>query len=138
MQSALLTASKWILIHRYFGLVVVAVFLGTGMFMRFHEPPMEDLNNSVRVLYRSAHIYLLMSGLLNFAFGLAPFRKETIISRIGSIFLLISPVLIFLGFCLESSRTIIDRPITAMGVYLVFAGSLIRGISLWRMLRFII
>ena len=100
--------------------------------MRFHNPPMPDLPDSMRVLHRSAHIYLLMSGLLNFAFGTAGNRKETIVSIIGSIFLLISPVLIFIGFCMESPRSVIDRPITAMGVYLVFAGSLFRGFSSWR------
>jgi hypothetical protein len=110
----------------------VGVFLGTGMFMRFHQPPMSDLADSIRVLHRSAHIYLLMSGLLNFAFGTAGDCKETIVSRVGSVFLLIAPVLIFIGFCMESPRTVIDRPITAMGVYLVFAGSLLRGFSSWR------
>lgn len=126
---------RWILIHRYYGLIVIITFLGTGMFMRFHQPPMSSFADSMRMLYRSAHIYLLMSGLLNFAFGTAGDRKETIVSVIGSIFLLIAPVLIFTGFCIESPRTVIDRPITAMGVYLVFAGSLLRGISSWRQTR---
>ena len=104
--------------------------------MRHHHPPMTELADSMRVLYRSAHIYLLMSGLLNFAFGTAGDRKETIVSIIGSIFLLIAPVLIFIGFCLESPRTVIDRPITSMGVYLVFAGALLRGLSSWRQSRY--
>jgi hypothetical protein len=135
VQHLVKTHSGWILIHRYLGLLIVAVFLGTGLFMRFRNPPMTDLSDTVRVLFRSAHIYLLMSGLLNFAFGLAPLNNETILSRIASIFLFTAPVLIFLGFCLESPRTVIDRPITAMGVYLVFAGALLRGISLWRSSR---
>jgi hypothetical protein len=124
--------SRWILIHRYYGLIIIVVFLGTGQFMRHHHPPMSDLADSMRVLFRSAHIYLLMSGLLNFEFGTASDRKETVVSIIGSVFLLTAPVLIFIGFCIESPRGVIDRPITAMGVYLVFAGSLLRGISLWR------
>jgi hypothetical protein len=124
--------SKWVLIHRNYGLIIIVVFLGTGQFMRHHDPPMSDLADSMRVLFRSAHIYLLMSGLLNFAFGIAGNRKETAVSVIGSIFLLIAPVLILAGFFMESPRTVIDRPITAMGVYLVFGGSLLRGISLWR------
>lgn len=124
--------SRWILIHRYYGLVIIVVFLGTGQFMRHHHPPMSELADSMRLLFRSAHIYLLMSGLLNFAFGTTGDRKETIISVIGSIFLLAAPVLIFIGFCVESPHTVIDRPITSMGVYLVFAGSLLRGFALWR------
>jgi hypothetical protein len=127
--------SRWTLIHRYYGLIIIVVFLGTGQFLRHHHPPMTELADSMRMLFRSAHIYLLMSGLLNFAFGTASYRKESIISVIGSIFLLAAPVLIFTGFCIESPRTVIDRPITAMGVYLVFAGSLLRGISSWRQSR---
>jgi hypothetical protein len=127
--------SRWVLVHRYYGLIIIGVFLGTGQFMRHHHPPMSDLTDTVRVLFRSAHIYLLMSGLVNFAFGTAGDRKETIVSHIGSVFLLIAPMLIFIGFCLESPRTVIDRPITAWGIYLVYAGSLIRGISSWRQTR---
>jgi hypothetical protein len=127
------TGSRWILIHRYYGLIIIVVFLGTGQFMRHHHPPMSDLADSMRVLFRSAHIYLLMSGLLNFAFGTSNIQKEDIGSRIGSILLFIAPTLILAGFFLESPLTEIDRPITAWGIYLVFAGSLIRSLALWRL-----
>jgi hypothetical protein len=125
-------ASGWALIHRYYGLIIIVVFLGTGQFMRHHHPPMSDLADSMRVLFRSAHIYLLMSGLLNFAFGTSNIQKENLASRIGSILIFIAPPLILAGFFLESPLRQIDRPITAMGIYLVFAGSLIRSFALWR------
>lgn len=127
--------SRWILIHRYYGLIIIVVFLGTGQFMRHHHPPMSELADSMRVLFRSAHIYLLMSGLLNFAFGTSNIQKENIASWIGSILLFIGPPLLLTGFFLESPQMVIDRPITAWGIYLVFAGSLIRGIALWRLSR---
>ena len=74
-----------------------------------------------------------MSGLLNFAFGTSNLQKENLASRIGSIFLLIGPLFILTGFFLESPRTVIDRPITAWGIYLVYGGSLIRSIASWRL-----
>jgi hypothetical protein len=125
-------ASGWVLIHRYYGLIIIVVFLGTGQFMRHHHPPMSDLADSMRVLFRSAHIYFLMAGLLNFAFGTSNIQKENLASRIGSILIFIAPPLILAGFFLESPLRQIDRPITAMGIYLVFAGSLIRSFALWR------
>jgi hypothetical protein len=127
--------TRWVLIHRYYGLIIIFVFLGTGQFMRHHHPPMSDLADSIRVLFRSAHIYFLMSGLLNFAFGTSNILKENLASRIGSILLFIAPPFILAGFFLESPRMEIDRPVTAWGIYLVYAGSLIRSIACWLLSR---
>ena len=57
-------------IHLVVGLAGVVLFLGTGQYMdRVHDHlrGMEDVR---RMLFRSAHIYLLWSSLLNLALGL--------------------------------------------------------------------
>jgi hypothetical protein len=51
------------------GVLVVGVFLITGQFMRHHEPPMGTLGDSVRLMFRSRHIYILASGLVNLMLG---------------------------------------------------------------------
>lgn len=116
-------------IHRIYGIVVVLVFLGTGQYMLHRHPAMTEIPTQSRLLYRSAHIYLVMAGLLNLAVGtyLSPGRKW--LQLPGSILLLLSPVLIFWGFATESMRPVIDRNLTSLGVYTTFAGTLLHALS---------
>ncbi|HSP06411.1 MAG TPA: hypothetical protein VLR94_04500 [Acidobacteriota bacterium] len=114
------------LLHRVYGVVVVLVFLGTGQYMLHRHPAMTELAANSRMLYRSAHIYLVMSGLLNLAVGayIVP-RRLKWLQWAGSIFLVVAPALLFAGFCRESIQPGIDRPLTSSGVYLAFAGVLL-------------
>jgi hypothetical protein len=56
--------------HLWVGVLIVVVILVTGQFMRHHEPPMSALSDSTRLMFRSRHIYLLASGLVNLMLGL--------------------------------------------------------------------
>ena len=55
--------------HLWVGGLIVVVFLITGQFMRHHGPPMGALSDSTRLMFRSRHIYLLASGLVNLMWG---------------------------------------------------------------------
>lgn len=116
-------------LHRSVGVVAVLVFLGTGQYMRHRNPAMAALADATRMLYRSAHIYLLMAGLLNLAVGAYIVPGHKWVQRIGSIFLFAAPVLMFAGFWVESMQSGINRPLTAFGVYLAFAGTLLHFVA---------
>jgi hypothetical protein len=113
--------------HLSVGLLMVVVFLVTGQLMRRHEPPMGALSDSARLMFRSRHIYLLASGLVNLILGLYMQREpsgwRTIVQVIGSSLLMASPVLLILAFTVEPERGF--RPEmwwSAAGLYALFAG----------------
>ena len=55
--------------HLIFGFVVLIVFLLTGQYMdRFHEH-LRYTPDGPRMLYRTRHIFILMSGLLHLGLG---------------------------------------------------------------------
>lgn len=116
-------------IHRIYGVLVVVVFLGTGQYMLHRHPAMTEIATQSRLLYRSAHIYLLMAGLINLAVGTYLSRGRKWLQFPGSALLLVSPVLIFCGFATESLQPGIDRTLTSLGVYSVFAGTLLHALS---------
>jgi hypothetical protein len=120
-------------VHRWLGWLFIPVFLGTGLFMRFHEPAMIVLDPVTRILLRSNHIYLLASALLNLVIGSTPALQTSrtaikVSIMIASLLLLISPPMLLYGFFAESNHGDMERPSTHLGVYSLFAGSLLYGI----------
>src|SRR5690349_14407901 len=89
-------------VHRWLGLIVVLVFFSTGIVMRLHHLDQLPDDSGLRMLFRSRHIYMLFSGLLNIAIGLrywVPIAgRGSRIGIAGSLLLMLSPVLMALGF----------------------------------------
>jgi uncharacterized membrane protein len=108
-------------IHVAMGLAAVVLFLATGIYMRTQETFL--LPDGVRLLYRSRHIYLLLSALLNLLVGIhyrAGASGKTIRS-IGSTLILIAPPSLFAAFFLDSPRALL----THIGIYSIAAGSVL-------------
>jgi hypothetical protein len=55
--------------HQLFGILVVIVFLLTGQYMDIYLGHLQEMADGPRMLYRSRHIYILLSGLLNMGLG---------------------------------------------------------------------
>jgi hypothetical protein len=114
-------------VHLSIGLLVVVVFLLTGQFMRYHSPPLGTLSDSVRLMFRSRHIYFLASGLVNLMLGLYMQRRaegwRRIAQTIGSGLLTVSPVLLMLAFIIEPQRGFQPEMWwSAAGLYALFGG----------------
>lgn len=76
-------------------LVGVAAFLATGLYMdRFHGH-LRGYDDAVRMLFRSTHVYLLLSAVVNVVFGLhlrpAESRPRRALQALGSAALLAGP-----------------------------------------------
>jgi hypothetical protein len=116
-------------LHRAVGIATVLVFFATGLFLRYHRPPMTSYDDATRLLFRSGHIYLLFSGLVNLALGLhlTPLRGLAArrLAFAGSVLLVIAPLFLLAGFGLESTGLGMDRPITHLGIYAAFGGVLL-------------
>jgi hypothetical protein len=113
--------------HLWVGVLIVVVFLITGQFMRHHDPPMGTLGGSTRLMFRSRHIYLLASGLVNLMIGLYLQRQvegwRRTIQMVGSGLLVASPALLILAFAVEPEKGFqTEMWWSASGLYALFAG----------------
>jgi hypothetical protein len=55
--------------HLIFGLLLVIVFLLTGQYMDHFHQHLQSMPDGPRMLYRSRHIYILLSGLIHLGIG---------------------------------------------------------------------
>jgi hypothetical protein len=120
--------------HLVAGTIAVIAFLITGQFMRHHQPPMETLDDSVRLMFRSRHIYILAAGLVNLILGLYLQPQASIWRRTvqlaGSVLLLGSLVPLILAFVLEPQRGFQPHMRwSAAGLYALFGGSMAHFVS---------
>lgn len=56
-------------IHFWVGVVGMLAFVCTGQYMHIFHNHLEGMADAPRMLYRSAHIYLLLSSIINLAAG---------------------------------------------------------------------
>ena len=113
--------------HLKIGLIFIAIFLATGLYMvwMFSEGEHE---RGLRMMYRTAHTYILLSALVNLALGTyVSFRTEKSLHRqqmVGSWMLLFAPAIFTLAFFAEPTEENLMRPISLVGMFAVFLGVL--------------
>jgi hypothetical protein len=119
------TAQRWL------GIVILAAFAATGWVMLLHHPAMEGLPPVTRLQMRSGHIFLMFSGALNLLLSLLPppRRRASRLRRsaalAGSLLVMAAAVQLLAGFFLESSRGVLDRPLTTTALVESFVGTLL-------------
>jgi hypothetical protein len=120
-------------IHLWSGGLTVAVFVISGQLMRHHQPPMDTLPESVRLMFRSRHIYILAGGLVNPMLGLylqpaAAWRG--VVQLIGSGMLVISPALLMAAFAVETASGFRPEMFwSSLGLYLLFGGCMLHAVA---------
>lgn len=119
--------------HLIFGLAVVIVFLLTGQYMDKHFNHLVGMADAPRLLYRTRHIFILLSGLLNLGIGAYfTYRIETwqrAIQLLGSFLIFAASVLFVIAFFYEPSRGDLRTPLSHDGMYAIAAGALLHVIS---------
>ena len=122
MRSHLLTA------HIAVGLLGLLAFVLSGQFMHFAHQHLVGMPDGPRMLYRTGHIYLLWSSLLNLVLGcygnFSPRRGAYITQILSSLAVMTAPFLLLLAFLTESGAANLERPSARLAIYLSFAGVL--------------
>jgi hypothetical protein len=122
--------------HRWVGLATIGLFLVTGALMRQHHVQLLAVDSALRMLFRSRHVYLLFSGLLNVSvglrFGLPSSGRGSRMALLGSLLILASPVLLAAGFFLEPMRSGEAGRTSGFGVFAAFLGVLLYSLGTWR------
>lgn len=125
---------KWF--HLIFGILLFIVFTVTGKYMRVDFPDKDAIDQFLRVLMRSRHIYILFSALIHIALGvymqLRPQTWRKVLQIAGSIELVAASVILVYAWRVETYDMQQFSDISRWGIYLSLAGvglHLIGGVS---------
>ncbi|HET8780776.1 MAG TPA: hypothetical protein VFM63_00040 [Pyrinomonadaceae bacterium] len=119
--------------HLIFGVVMLVVFLLTGQYMdRFHHHLMY-MPDGPRLLYRTRHIFILMSGLLHVGIGayftLRLTTTRRILQLIGSALITVATVLFIVAFFYEPHLPALHTPLSLAGTITIAIGTLLHLFS---------
>jgi hypothetical protein len=120
-------------LHLVIGLIGIVAFLGTGVSMRLHQPGLGEMDGVTRMLYRSRHIYLLLSSLLNLALGTyyqASGRTwRRLFQSLGSCLILAAPPLLLAAFVREPHGSDLNPTFTSPTIIGVLVGMLLHAVG---------
>ena len=121
----------WKRLHLLFGVLGLAVFLFTGQFMDRRLDHLVGMPDGPRALYRSGHIYILFSALLNLLLGVyvawSGQRVARMFQYLGSTILLVALVLFVYGFFVETPLATIERPMTREAIVWSLVGVILHA-----------
>ena len=119
--------------HLIFGILVVIAFLLTGQYMDRYYNHLQGMADSPRLLYRTRHIFILLSGLLHLGIGTYfVYRRERwrwILQLLGSLMITAAPILFIVAFFQEPKLTDLYTPLSHKGMYLIAVGTLLHLFS---------
>ena len=120
-------------VHLIFGVAVVIAFLLTGQYMDKLYHHLRGVPDAPRLLYRTRHIFILLSGLLNlgigayFSYRIEAWRRA--IQLLGSLLIFTASFLFVIGFFYEPTRGDLRTPLSHYGTYAIAAGAVLHVIS---------
>ncbi|MBK9317349.1 MAG: hypothetical protein IPM55_24340 [Acidobacteria bacterium] len=120
-------------IHFIFGLLVFIVFLLTGQYMDKVHNHLDGIEDGVRLLYRTRHIFILMASLIHIVLGL---YYEILIGRwqrrvqtTGSLLLVAGTILLIIAFIDEPGKRDMEAPYTYWGMHVILLGTIFHVMS---------
>ena len=116
-------------LHLAIGVAGLVAFVVTGQYMAIVLRGLAAMPDGPRLLYRSAHLYLMWSSLVNlvvgFYFVAAVERGVRLAQMAASACLLVGPLLVVVGFFVESPANDFSRFYTSVANYLALGGVLV-------------
>src|SRR4029077_858479 len=100
-------------------------FLLTGAYMRWiRVPPVPQLDDVTRAVYRSRHLFILLSAVVNLALATAPETSRRA-RQIVSVLALAAPALFLAAFVVEPAQGIHGATFSQIALYLLFGAAVI-------------
>jgi hypothetical protein len=120
-------------LHLIVGVLTLIMFIITGQYLSRAYPNMVGVDDGLRMLLRSRHLYIMLAGAVNAALGLYLSRQargwRLVVQRLGSALLLVAPVLLIVAFFTEAPRGNMNAKLAPFGLYSVFGGIVLHLIS---------
>lgn len=113
-------------LHLIFGIFVLIAFLLTGQYMDKYYNHMVGVPDGIRLLYRTRHIFILLSGLINL--GIAAYftyrleLRHRVVQLLGSVLILVASLLFIAAFFYEPTLSNLYTPLSHWGTYTILAG----------------
>lgn len=115
-------------VHLVCGWIFAAAFALTGVWMQAHFPAAYRGDVGARMLYRSAHVYILLGSFPNCLLGVylrpAQNARRARLQRAGSFLIVLAPVAFTVAFFLEPAPGALSRPYAAIGLWSAIFGTL--------------
>lgn len=119
--------------HLIFGWLLFVAFLLTGQYMDRVHNHLDGMLAGPRMLYRSRHIFILLTALLHLGIGSYFAYRQRSLQRglqfTGSALITVAPTLLILGFFIEPNLAELKAPYAPFGIYLVAFGTLLHFLS---------
>jgi hypothetical protein len=116
-------------LHTAVGTLFVAAFLYTGAYLQLQFPESHDGNDTIRMMFRANHVYILMASLTNLGFGCYLITSSQGVTRwlqtLGSALVALSPLMLLIAFFTEPLTEDMDRTTTVGGVLALMVGVVI-------------
>ena len=120
-------------VHLIFGILVVVVFLLTGQYMDKFYNHLVGMAEGPRLLYRTRHIFILLSGLLHLVIGAYfVYRVEAwqrTFQLLGSLLTFVASFLFIIAFFYEPNLGTLRTSLSHWGAYTITAGALLHVLS---------
>jgi len=120
-------------IHLTFGILVLIVFLLTGQYMDKYYHHMVGVPDGIRLLYRTRHIFILLSGLTNLGIGAYfSYRLEfwrRVLQLAGSGLTFLASFLFIVAFFYEPGLKDLHTPLSHWGTYCIATGVVFHFLS---------
>jgi len=120
-------------VHLIFGVLAAIAFLLTGQYMDKYYNHMVGVPDGPRLLYRTRHIFILLSGLVNLAIAAYfTYRRQPLqrtLQVLGSLLILSAPVLFLVAFFYEPKLNNLRTPLSHWGTYAIATGTLLHLLS---------
>ena len=117
-------------LHLVVGFMFAAIFLATGVYMAVGMPEINEDDHGMRMMFRSAHVYILMGALVNLVMGCYLSLEAPTAARrtqlVGSLLILISPLIFLIAFFVEPDVGRLDRPVAVAGTACLAIGVILQ------------
>jgi len=113
--------------HLIFGLLLFIGFVLTGQYMdKFHQH-LAGMSDGPRMLYRSRHIYILLSAMLHLGLGVyfsyRPDKLRQTLQLLGSLLITVASLLFVYAFFQEPMMTNLYTPYSRKGIFMLVGGT---------------
>ncbi|MEM8983442.1 MAG: hypothetical protein AAGC71_10470 [Pseudomonadota bacterium] len=125
-------------IHWLVGVLGLVAFVVQGQYLAYVVGPLADYPDGPRMLFRSSHIYLMFASVLNLALAgthLPAAGWARRLHQIGAAIVIAAPAVFIAGFIVEPTSGTLDRPISRLGLYLVFGVGVVWAVTAARLRR---